>query len=66
MARMGGDEWLQYVIERALASWADARSRQARPAAKEPWSRKWFGLVPMGFRLWWRKRKRQKPHAPDS
>ena len=66
MAKISGDELLRYVVERALASWADARSGQPRAEVREPWMHKWFGMVPMGVQLWWRSRKREKPHAPGS
>ncbi|MBP2001253.1 hypothetical protein J2Z69_002296 [Paenibacillus shirakamiensis] len=29
------------------------REHEKEKQTKEPWSRKWFGMIPLGIELWW-------------
>lgn len=32
-------------------------ARKARLQVREPWSTRWFGMIPVSFSIWWRKSK---------
>jgi|HigsolmetaGSP12D_1036236.scaffolds.fasta_scaffold00431_5 hypothetical protein len=66
----GTEEWLKYVAQKAVVYLttpaAPKESRRAKPR-KESWATRWFGTVlPAGLVLWWRERRKSKPHAPGS
>jgi len=66
LASMSGEEWLRYVVERTLSVWGNGRGGRVRRASDEPWPQKWFGIIPMGLKLWWRGRRRRKARAPGT
>ncbi len=48
-----GDELVKYITEKVVVYMEDPRSSRARrEAAKQPWSQKWFGMLPLGVSLW--------------
>ncbi|MBD2847909.1 YqzE family protein [Paenibacillus sp. IB182496] len=57
-----GSEWVKYMTKR-VATYMDLPSderkarRQAARVKREPWLSRWFGIAPLGIRLWWSRRK---------
>jgi len=49
------DDYLKYMTERAVAYWSPeaAELRQARKLRREPWTTRWFGILPLGVSMWW-------------
>jgi hypothetical protein len=59
---MDGTEYLKYVTERVV-SYMDTEVEEAKSNKKlsrEPWLTRWFGVLPMGFMMWWAKRADKK------
>ncbi|MFC4596688.1 YqzE family protein [Cohnella hongkongensis] len=60
---MDGSEYLKYVTERVV-SYMDRpkEEKPEKPAGKikEPWLTKWFGVAPIGLRIWWGSRALRK------
>ncbi|AWB46862.1 YqzE family protein [Paenibacillus sp. CAA11] len=52
-----GDELVKYITERVVTYVETPREvrKQQRIRVKEPWSRKWFGMIPFSISLWWSK-----------
>ncbi|OBZ14694.1 hypothetical protein A8L34_12315 [Bacillus sp. FJAT-27264] len=50
----GGDELVKYITEKIVVFIEDPRSsiRSHKEMAKQPWSEKWFGMIPMGWSIW--------------
>ncbi|KAA1190920.1 hypothetical protein CA600_06475 [Paenibacillus sp. VTT E-133280] len=49
----GGDELVKYITEKVVVYIEDPRAIHARRAAtKQPWSQKWFGMLPLGWSIW--------------
>ena len=50
---MKSDEWLQYVTEQLIEYIESPRKARRKPkSARESWSSKWFGIVPMSLGIW--------------
>lgn len=51
-----GDELVKYITERVVDYIETPKEeRRSRNKPKEPWSSKWFGMIPLGISLWWGK-----------
>lgn len=49
-----GDELVKYITERVVDYMETPKDiRRSKVKGKEPWSRKWFGMVPFGLGMWW-------------
>jgi hypothetical protein len=49
----GGDDLVKYITEKVVVYMDDPRAIHARrAAAKQPWSQKWFGMLPLGWSIW--------------
>lgn len=49
----GGDELVKYITEKVVVFIEEPRGRHARrEAVKQPWSQRWFGMLPLGWSLW--------------
>ncbi|GIP56774.1 YqzE family protein [Paenibacillus woosongensis] len=49
-----GDELVKYITERVvnyIETPKDVRRSQVK--GKEPWSRRWFGMIPFSLGMWW-------------
>ncbi|WP_055108643.1 YqzE family protein [Paenibacillus ihumii] len=58
-----GDELVKYITERFVDYMETPRDvRRSRSQGKEPWSRRWFGMVPFSLGMWWR----QMAHKPSN
>lgn len=60
-----GDELVKYITERVVDYVETPREiRKERSKAREPWTNRWFGMIPFSISLWVtqipRKRKREK------
>ncbi|MFD1176690.1 YqzE family protein [Paenibacillus puldeungensis] len=60
-----GDELVKYITERVVDYVETPREiRRERTKEKEPWARRWFGMIPFSISLWVDdlplKRKRKK------
>ncbi|KGE16529.1 YqzE family protein [Paenibacillus wynnii] len=51
MASKGGDELVKYITEKVVIYMEDPRSRRSE-VPKQPWSQKWFGMLPLGLSIW--------------
>ncbi|MEF2965412.1 YqzE family protein [Paenibacillus sp. M1] len=65
MATIKGDELVKYITERVVDYVETPReARRERSKGKEPWSSRWFGLIPISLSLWVgkipRRREREK------
>lgn len=48
-----GDELVKYITEKVVVYIEDPRAiRAQRAATKQPWSQKWFGMLPLGLSIW--------------
>ncbi|GIP21292.1 MULTISPECIES: YqzE family protein [Paenibacillus] len=49
-----GDELVKIITEKVVYVMETPKEirRQQRPA-REPWSRKWFGMLPFAIGMWW-------------
>lgn len=48
-----GDELVKYITEKVVVYIEDPRAIHARRAErKQPWSQKWFGMLPLGWSIW--------------
>jgi hypothetical protein len=62
---MKTEEWLKYVAER-FAEYVETprdvrRERRLQwKRSRAPWTIRWFGMLPLSFRLWLTGRKRNK------
>ncbi|WP_379134666.1 YqzE family protein [Paenibacillus sp. sgz500958] len=57
----GGDELVKYITEKVVVyieSPRDQRKRDEVP--RQPWSQKWFGMMPLGISIWRSKWSRNK------
>lgn len=69
-----GDELVKYITERVVDYVETPREiRRERSKVKEPWSRRWFGMIPFSISLWAgqlpkprKKEARQKEQASGS
>ncbi|WP_438349817.1 YqzE family protein [Paenibacillus sp. FA6] len=52
-----GDELklVKYITEQVV-TYMETPREERRRAVKEPWSTKWFGMIPIGLTLWRRNR----------
>lgn len=49
-----GDELVKYITERVVTYVETPRKvRRENRTAKEPWSSRWFGMIPFSLSLWW-------------
>ncbi|WP_059045744.1 YqzE family protein [Paenibacillus rubinfantis] len=69
-----GDELVKYITERVVDYVEMPREvRRERSKVKEPWTRRWFGMIPFSLSLWAgqlpkpkKKEARRKEHTPHS
>ncbi|AQR79565.1 YqzE family protein [Paenibacillus larvae] len=57
-----GDDLVKYITERVITYIDTPRElrkekRKQQKAQKEPWTTRWFGLLPLSISLWNRNRK---------
>jgi hypothetical protein len=63
---MDGTEYLKYLkyVTESVVTYMDAEAEEeAKPIKKlsrEPWLTRWFGVLPMGFMMWWANRADKK------
>jgi len=56
-----GEELVKYITEKVVVYMENPRSSRARSEEpKQPWSQKWFGMVPLGITIWRSKWSRKK------
>lgn len=60
-----GSEWVKYVTERVVTYIETPKeerkqSRQEAKQLREPWLTRWFGLAPLGVKVWWDSRRRRR------
>lgn len=49
----GGEDLVKYITEKVVVYIEDPRASHARKVAtKQPWSQKWFGMLPLGWSIW--------------
>ncbi|WP_410511771.1 YqzE family protein [Paenibacillus sp. BR2-3] len=49
----GGDELVKYITEKVVVYMENPRSSRLRQEIpKQPWSQKWFGMLPLGLSIW--------------
>lgn len=62
-------DYLKYMTERVVRYLDSPRetklSRQEKRNRREPWLTRWFGVVPVGVRIWWGNREKTKDKAQD-
>ncbi|GAB6988668.1 YqzE family protein [Paenibacillus pini] len=46
-----GDELVKYITERVV-TYIETPKEERHPKIKEPWSVKWFGMIPFSLYLW--------------
>lgn len=50
-----GDELVKYITERVVDYMETPKDvRRSRGKEKEPWSRRWFGMIPFSLGMLWR------------
>lgn len=53
---MSFQDYLKFLVKRLLEYWeTPAEERRKRKAPRESWSARWFGLIPLSIRMFWRK-----------
>ncbi|WP_150275468.1 YqzE family protein [Paenibacillus tepidiphilus] len=53
MASSSGDELVKYITEKVVDYMEDPRaSRERRKADRQPWSQRWFGMLPLSWSIW--------------
>ncbi len=58
-----GNQLLKYITQR-VAAYIDTpqeirrRNKMMRP--REPWQYRWFGMIPLAFRIWLDNRRKRK------
>ncbi|WP_028559962.1 YqzE family protein [Paenibacillus pinihumi] len=57
-----GTEWVKFMTERVVDYIETPREQRKQTrleakAAREPWLIRWFGLAPLGLKVWWHGRK---------
>ncbi|GIO69068.1 YqzE family protein [Paenibacillus sp. JTLBN-2024] len=45
-----GEELVKYITERVV-TFMETPKEERRRRTKEPWSEKWFGMIPLGIML---------------
>lgn len=66
-----GDELVKYITEKVVDFVETPREvRRERSKPKEPWTRRWFGMIPFSVSLWAGqlpvKRKKEREHSRSS
>ncbi|MFK7693107.1 YqzE family protein [Paenibacillus sp. HJGM_3] len=65
------EEWIKYITEQVVTyieTPADVRKeqRQNQKIRREPWSIRWFGMIPLALQFWFgSRRKKRTPRAQD-
>lgn len=49
-----GEELVKYITEKVVVYIEDPRARQEarKETPKQPWTQKWFGMLPLGLSIW--------------
>jgi hypothetical protein len=56
-----GDELVKYITERFVSFMETPKEeRRRKNQLKEPWSEKWFGMIPLGLTLMKRQTGKEK------
>lgn len=56
-----GEELVKYITERVVSFMETPKEeRRSRTKPKEPWSEKWFGMIPLGIMLMKRPSEKSK------
>jgi len=46
-----GDDLVKYITEKVVVFMEDPHIRR-KEEPKQPWSQKWFGMLPLGLSIW--------------
>lgn len=52
MASKGGDELVKYITEKVIVFMEEPRSSRRSDVPKQPWTQKWFGMLPLSLSIW--------------
>ncbi|MBB3128855.1 hypothetical protein FHS19_003530 [Paenibacillus rhizosphaerae] len=47
-----GDELVKYITERVVSYMETPKEERRKQKYKEPWTVKWFGMIPFGLSQW--------------
>jgi hypothetical protein len=47
-------------MDSAVAVDEEEKIKPRKKLSREPWLTRWFGVLPMGFMMWWGNRKEKK------
>ncbi|MBY9082439.1 YqzE family protein [Paenibacillus sp. HN-1] len=48
-----GEELVKYITEKVVGYMEIPREdRRSGRSGRQPWSQRWFGMVPLGFSIW--------------
>jgi hypothetical protein len=55
-----GQDLLRYITARAIEYWETPKAeRKKKRAPSEPWSYRWFGMMPLTVNMWMKRWKRR-------
>ncbi|MBO2942616.1 YqzE family protein [Paenibacillus sp. F411] len=46
------DDLIKYITQRVVSYMGTPKEERRRRMAKEPWSTRWFGMLPFSMSLW--------------
>ncbi|MDT3425862.1 ribonuclease PH [Paenibacillus forsythiae] len=53
-----GEELVKYITEKVVVYMESPRDSRARhQGGRQPWSQRWFGMLPLGLSMWRSNRK---------
>ncbi|NGM84471.1 YqzE family protein [Paenibacillus sp. 7124] len=53
-----GEDLVKYITEKVVVYMESPRESRGRSrAGKQPWSQRWFGMLPVGLSIWRSSRK---------
>ncbi|MBJ6364294.1 YqzE family protein [Paenibacillus sp. GCM10012307] len=60
-----GTDWVKFMTERVVNYMETPReqrkqSRLEARSMREPWLTRWFGLAPLGLKVWWQGHKKRR------
>ncbi|WP_019636386.1 YqzE family protein [Paenibacillus fonticola] len=59
-----GDELVKYITERVVDYVETPKDvRRTRAKGREPWSRRWFGMIPFSLGMWWGQMAHKLPYS---
>lgn len=66
MAKGKSDDLVKYITEQVVHFVDTPKELRIKHKVKEPWSSKWFGMIPFSIGLWWNQhapKKARKAHS---